>query len=141
MRRLAVFLFWTIVFLALAAGIDQLLVRVEMPLPVLAEVQTFYVDFRSRLLRIGEAPRHRAEPTPDVAPAPAPRPPAAPGAPGAPVREHGAKPAMKKGGPAHSAETPSPRYLYVDRGGELHFADRLEEIPAAYREEAQRLER
>ena len=34
---------------------------------------------------------------------------------------------------------PEPRYLYVDKYGELHFADRLEEVPAAYRRDAQPL--
>jgi len=132
MRRLAVFLFWTIVFIALAVGTDQLLLRVEMPLPVLAEVRTFYVDFRGRLLQLREAPPKGR---------PASRPAAPPSPAAAPVRPPQPPPATKKGAPASSAETPSPRYLYVDRGGELRFADSLEEVPAAYREEAQRLER
>jgi len=123
MRRLAVFLFWAVVFLAIAAGLDQLLVRVEMPLPVLAEVRTFYVDFRGRLLSLQEA-------APPARPAPVTQ-----------ARTPEAPPAKKKGGPAHSAAPPSPSYLYVDKGGELRFADRLEEVPAAYRKEAQRLER
>jgi hypothetical protein len=35
----------------------------------------------------------------------------------------------------------APRYLYVDNGGQLHFADTLQEIPPRYRKEAQLLEK
>jgi hypothetical protein len=37
--------------------------------------------------------------------------------------------------------TSTPRFLYVDRDGELHFADHLEQVPEAYRQSAQSLAR
>jgi hypothetical protein len=37
--------------------------------------------------------------------------------------------------------TSNPRYFYVDRQGELHFVDRIEEVPVAFRKDAQRLEK
>lgn len=37
--------------------------------------------------------------------------------------------------------TSTPRFVYVDRDGKLHFADHLEQIPEAYRQAAQSLER
>ncbi|MFO7576852.1 MAG: hypothetical protein R6W66_03905 [Pelovirga sp.] len=42
---------------------------------------------------------------------------------------------------APEQRTSTPRFLYVDRDGELHFADHLEQIPAAYRQTAQPLAR
>ncbi len=41
---------------------------------------------------------------------------------------------------APQAASPSPRYVYVDADGDLHFADSLQEVPSVYRSEAQRLE-
>ncbi len=136
MKRLVSFLFWTLLFLLLCLGIDQLLVRVEMPLPVLAEARTFYVDFRSRLLQLGH-------PSPAQGTAAVKR--AAPGKAKAVETPPAASPAAKgstpRPQPAPAAEARSPRYLYADKGGELHFADSLEEVPAAYRKDAQRLEK
>ena len=51
------------------------------------------------------------------------------------------KPAPASSSPAPAAGVSAPRYVYVDGQGELRFADRLEEIPAAYRKDAQRLEK
>jgi hypothetical protein len=145
MKRLVSFLFWSFLFLVVCVGLDQLLVRVEMPLPVLSEVRTFYVDFRTRLLKLGHhlpAKRGSAE---KKAPASAPARPKA-----APVQPKAAEPVLsppeKTSAPAQSSPVPTagasnPRYLYVDRKGELRFADRLEEIPVAYRKDAQLLEK
>ena len=143
MKRLSSFLFWSFLFLVVCLGLDQLLVRVEMPVPVLAEVRAFYVDFRSRLLRLGH--RLPAKPVDPGKKAPAPaRPKAVPekpktAEPAFPPLEKKSVPA--KPGPVPSAGASNPRYLYVDGQGELRFADRLEEVPAAFRKEAQRLEK
>jgi len=143
MKRLASFLFWSFLFLAVCFGLDQLLVRVDMPQPVLAEVQTFYVDFRTRLLRVGHRlpvlagePGKKASPTPPAKVAPAGKPAVATTSPGPAV-----KPAPKEASPASSTASGNFHYLYVDGQGELHFADSLAEVPAAYRKEAQRMEK
>lgn len=176
MKRLISFLFWSFLFLVVCLGLDQLMVRVEMPLPVLAEVQTFYVDFRTRLLKLGhrmpvkrggverKAPasapaRPKAASVQSTAPPAAPmQPKAAPVQPkaasaqpkAAPVQPKVPEPAPsspeKKSAPAKPSPAPTagesnPHYLYVDKQGELRFADRLEEVPAAYRKDAQRLEK
>jgi len=136
MKRLVSFLFWSFLFLVVCLGLDQLLVRVEMPLPVLAEVQTFYVDFRTRLVQLG---RHLpAKPGGVKKKAPAAAQPKA--------AEPAPSPSEKKSASARPATVPAesasnPHYLYVDSQGELRFADRLEEVPAAYRKDAQRLEK
>lgn len=143
MKRLVSFLFWSFLFLVVCLGLDQLLVRVEMPLPVLAEVRTFYVDFRTRLLQLGHRlPARLADPG-KKAPAPA-RPKAVsekPKSDAPALSSPEKKSAPVSPDPVPSAGASSPRYLYVDGQGELHFADRLEEVPAAYRKDAQRLEK
>jgi hypothetical protein len=145
MKRLVSFFFWSFLFLVVCLGLDQLLVRVEMPLPVLAEVRTFYADFRTRLLELGHRLPVKLGSTEGKAPASAPARPKA-----APVQPKAAEPALsspeKTSTPARPAPVPTagasnPRYLYVDRQGELRFADRLEEIPVAYRKDAQQLEK
>jgi hypothetical protein len=143
MKRLISFLFWSFLFLVVCVGLDQLLVRVAMPVPVLAEVRTFYVDFRSRLLRLGHRLPARPADSGKKVPAPA-RPKAVPEKPKA--AEPALAPPAKTSAPVRPAPVPStgassPRYLYVDGQGELHMVDRLEEVPAAYRKDAQRLEK
>jgi hypothetical protein len=145
MKRLVSFLFWSFLFLVVCVGLDQLLVRVEMPLPVLCEVRTFYVDFRTRLLELGHRLPVKLGSTERKSPAAAPARPK-----GTPVQPKATEPALsppeKTATPARPAPVPpadasNPHYLYVDRQGELRFADRLEEIPLAYRKDAQQLEK
>lgn len=143
MKRLFSFLFWSFLFLVVCLGLDQLLVRSEMQLPVLAEVRTFYVDFRTRLLHLaqrlpedkspskGKSVTSRPQKATPVPPK-ASKPTAAPG-------EGNTVPATTRISPA--SEEKHPRYLYVDDKGALLFADHLENVPPAYRKDAQRLER
>lgn len=101
--------------------------RVPASQPALTAVRAFYLDFRSRLLRqlpeeklvsveaiIEEAEKKVAKPLPKT-------------------------PAQKKAAPVSAAEEPKYKYLYADDAGGLHFAASLEEIPAPYRKQAQRL--
>jgi len=143
MKRLISFLFWSFLFLVVCVGLDQLLVRVEMPVPVLAEVRTFYVDFRSRLLQLGQRFPAKLEDHGKKTPAPA-RPKAVPekpkvDAPALASPEKKSDPARP--GPVPPAGASHPRYLYVDGQGELHMVDRLDEVPAAFRKDAQLLEK
>jgi hypothetical protein len=143
MKRLVSFLFWSFLFLVVCVGLDQLLVRVAMPVPVLAEVRTFYVDFRTRLLQLGHRLPVKRESTERKTPAPAP-PKAGPvkakaAAPKVSPSEKAPAPAQTS--PVPPAVTSNPRYFYVDRQGELHFVDRIEEVPVAFRKDAQRLEK
>ena len=39
-----------------------------------------------------------------------------------------------------SPESPSPRYLYADKQGQLQFADSMEDIPPEFRKDAQRMD-
>jgi len=127
MNKLLKFLLWSVVFLALLLACDQLLLRVPMRQPALATVRSFYLDFRGRLLGLGE---RRPPATIDQlidrevrSQSPPPR---------------KAPPAARTTAPA-AGETP--RYLYVDGEGNLQFADRLEEIPQRFRSSARPMER
>lgn len=144
MKRLLSFLSWCFLFLVVCFGFDQLLMRVEMPVPVLAEARTFYVDFRTRLVNLAQRvvegrPPAGGKKTPPRSPK------------DEPVRSKVIEllPATSGEKETSSATTKpsspitggSPRYLYVDGKGALLFADRLEDIPAAYRKDAQSLDR
>jgi hypothetical protein len=143
MKRLFSFFFWSFLFLVVCLGLDQLLVRSEMQLPVLAEVRTFYVDFRTRLLHLAQ--RLPEDESPSKGKSALSRPkkgtavlPKAAGSPASP-REGNTASATTSLSP--TAEERLPRYLYADDQGALLFADRLEDVPPAYRRNAQRLER
>lgn len=134
MKSFGRFLLWTLVFALLLLGIDQLLLHVRFNLPVYRETRHFYLDLRARLL--GTAPREprsvedaiepfarrpeqeRAQPQPPTAPAPGP----------------------PSDSPSRSPDG-EPQYLYVDREGNLNFADSLAEVPAPYRDEARKMAR
>ena len=128
MKHLFKTIFWAVFLILLLLGIDQYFVRVPASQPAVTAVRAFYLDFRSRLLRqlpdevpvsveavIEAAEKEVAQPRPQAL-------------------------APKKTAPVSAAEEPKYKYLYADADGGLHFAASLEEIPAAFRKQAQRLE-
>ena len=102
-----------ILTLVVLGGLDQFLVRVPLNAPGVSQVQTFYVDFRSRLLGLAGV-------NTSVAPASIEQVIEATNA--APQRIQQAK-----------------RYLYADENGILQFVDSLEQVPARYRKDAKPL--
>jgi len=150
MRRVLAALLWTVTFLLLLVGFDQLLVRVQVTSPAPLAVVTFYRDLRSRVLEVAKGLMETS--APPARPAkPAPPPPAK-GAPPATVEglieQHRSRPAIPlpppktppaKAQPNPPAKDAAPRYVYADDGGELHFATTLAEIPDRYRERARLL--
>jgi len=112
LKLLRLFL-WLVLVLVVVGGLDQFLVRVPLDKPVLSPVQTFYVDFRSRLLGlIG------------VKPGPAPT---------------SIEKVIEETSSAPQQSKKLQRYLYVDAAGELQFADSLAHVPVKYRKAAQPL--
>lgn len=142
MKRLFSCLLWTLVFLLLLLGIDQLLVRVPVTSPAPLAVASFYRDLRARLLDLakgGAAAPSPVRPGKPVKPAP---PVSARGGPSAGIEgvieRHQAGPTTP---PAPSsartqAGDAAPRYLYADDQGELHFAETLAEVPEPFRTRA-----
>lgn len=117
MKKLRKFFLWSLVFLLLLTGFDQLLLRTPMDAPVLREIQTFYQDFRGRLFALAGAP---SEPTIDTLIEQADQPVAA---------------------PASQRATTSPRYFYADENGALQFVESLDEVPTKFRYTAQELKK
>ena len=130
MHRLIKPVFWTILFLAMLLAIDQFLVQVPPVNPAHAAISNFYRDFRSRMIDIvfGEkktspvsieavineqGKRHKAT------------------SPGNAAGKGQGKPATK------TQPKDNRRYIYSDAHGELQFADSLEEVPKAFRGQAQ----
>jgi len=103
------FVLWTGVFLLLLAATDQLLLRFSAERPLFRDFQVCYRDFRCRL--VGGACR-------------------------LPPRTVESAIEQETGQVVRAAVH---SYLYVDREGTLQFADSLEEVPPAYRGEAQPL--
>ncbi len=100
---------WLGLTVALLLIADQFMLKRNFTTPGLTQVQVFYRDFRARLLTLGRTDAYHDHI-------------------GQTIEAELTPPADQ-----------SARYLYVDRDGVLHFADRLDEVPAAYRQEAQRL--
>ena len=112
MLKLFKFFIWIIVVLALAVGFDQFMVRTPLNVTGLKETQIFYVDFRQRLIRlINNGQRSASDDIQAV---------------------------IERSNEQKKVEEQSAsRFVYVDRNGELQFADSLKDVPAEYRENAQ----
>ncbi len=117
MLKLLKYFLWLVVIVALTVGFDQLMVQVSLETPGVKQTQRFYVDFRSRLIRIFSQQSKTIEPV-DAIEA---------------VIEKKVKPTIKK------AQKGGQRYLYVDGSGTLQFADSLKQVPKKYRQDAQPL--
>lgn len=111
MKKMIRALFWGLIFVLILGGIDQLLVQTPFKGPLIGSVRTFYLDFRTRLLGLAGQPEpETVEQSIEQATVPAATQPAA------------------------------QRYVYADDSGNLQFADSLEDVPKAYRSEAEPLE-
>jgi hypothetical protein len=165
-RVLSVFL-WALVFCVTILMIDQLFVHVPMTTSGFAESRRFYLEFRQRLLSLRDSvpeatsieaiiDQNAAIPAAPSATKPAPAlrsdqpsnlAPQASVANAAPVTEAVSPKAtaavapvsapVRKSSPA--AAKKSTGYVYADAQGELHFVDRLDQVPERYRREAQSL--
>ncbi len=113
MLKLLKLLFWVLVVGAALVASDQVLVRVPLETPGVSQLQDFYVDFRSRLLKVVGIEGGKPESIEELIEATA----------AAPEKQ----------------ASPARRYLYVDETGTLQFADSLEQVPAKYRKDAQPL--
>ena len=107
---------WIVFPTLLLLAADQFLVRVPLSLPGATQAQTFYVDFRGRLLDLIGVKQ---------------------GKPGSGKSIEGVIEATTQA-PKEKKSVPQ-RYLYVDENGALQFADSLSLVPAKYRETAQPL--
>lgn len=105
------FIFWLLALLILVVVGDRVLMQHSFDAPGVKPAQQFYRDFRERLLTL-----HRSTRSGDEI--------------GQTIDQE-----VLRQEPVKSS-----RYLYVDSNGTLHFADSLQQVPAAYRRDAQVLE-
>lgn len=127
---------WGTIFLVALIGVDRFLIGTTVKLPLLADVQSFYLDFRGRLatmVGLGDAIGELIEPPAD------------------PLK--GSQQAVKqatakvvsqvKGTVASVTGTASKsdelRYLYVDGQGQLNFTASFADIPEEFRQSAELL--
>ena len=99
--------------------IDQFLLSLPETRPVQGAISRFYKDFRHRLLTLTIGQPEQSESNKPMLPS-------IEG-----IIEQ-SRPADQK-----TSTRESPRYIYADRHGELHFAESLEAIPPQHRSEAQ----
>lgn len=141
MKSFLKFILWTLVFVAIIAALDQAAVRLEPRQPVFKVARGFYLDLRTRLLRLAGMRERSIEEIIERS-GPLPKPPEfvsvpaeKPEAPVAPTPLPRAEEVKK------TQTSDSPRYLYIDASGRLQFADSLEEVPESLRSGARAMER
>jgi len=117
MLKLVKYFLWLVVLVALTLGFDRVMVLVPLDAPGLKQTQQFYVDFRTRIIRLFPEQSEKNQPV-DAIEA---------------VIEKKIAPIAAK------AKKAGQRYLYVDGSGTLQFADNLQKVPEKYRQEAQPL--
>ena len=113
MFKLLRMFFWLVLVLVVLAGLDQFLVRVPLDAPGLSHTQTFYNDFRSRLLGLAGVKAVPAVTSIDEV--------------------------IEASGSVTKVGQKVRRYLYADESGGLQFVDSLEQVPARFRSVAQPL--
>ena len=125
MHRLIKPVFWTFLFLVMMLIIDQLLVQVPPIHPAHKAVCNFYQDFRSRLTDLAFGEEKTSPKSIEAV-----------------ISEQQQEATAKKAEknlqkPTSAQAQKAQRYIYSDGKGELHFADSLDDVPDAYRGQAQ----
>lgn len=107
---------WLLVAGVLLGSFDQLMMRVPMKVPGVSQAQTFYVDFRGRLLGLIGIDGVAKLPEKSI--------------------EQVIEATQKL---PETTSVANQRYLYVDDSGALQFADSFELVPPQFRKSAQPL--
>lgn len=123
MKRLFIWLLWALVIAGVCVAGDQLLLRVSLNSPIYSAAQTFYKDFRGRLIQFVKKEDHRLKAVKESWP------PIVPPA----VRE--------KIEPMLPPKAEPGGYVYTDKAGGLHLTTRLDEVPKEYRATAKPLQK
>ena len=123
MKRLFIWLLWTVVIVGTCVAADQLLLRYSLDVPAYRAAQTFYKDFRSRILLLAKKDdlgfdRMKGDWSPTLPPA-----------------------MLEKIEPLLHREVEPGGYVYIDKAGGLHLATRLDEVPKEYRAAAKPLKK
>lgn len=123
MKRLFLWLLWAVIIVGTCVAIDQILTRYSLDVPAYRAAQTFYQDFRSRIILLAKKDDLRLEKvTGDWSPT---LPPAM----------------LEKIEPLLQRDVEPGGYVYIDKAGGLHLATRLDEVPKEYRATAKPLKK
>ena len=123
MRRLFIWLLWAVVIIGVCVAGDRLLLHFSLNSPIYGAAQTFYKDFRGRVVQLLKKEDHRLEAVKESWP------PALPTA-----LQEKIKPLLPPG------EKPG-GYVYSDKNGGLHLTTTLDEVPKEYRATAKPLQK
>ena len=123
MKRLFIGLVWALAIVGICVAGDQLLLRFSMNSPIYGAAQTFYRDFRGRIVQVIKKEDHRLKAVKENWPPTLP-----------PAVQEKIEPLL--------SPAPEPNgYVYTDKDGGLHLTTRLDEIPKAYRATAKPLQK
>jgi hypothetical protein len=123
MKRLFIWLLWAAVIIGTCVAADQLLLRYSLDAPAYRVVQTFYKDFRSRIILLAQKDElhlkgMKGDWSPTLPPA-----------------------MLEKIEPLLQPEVEPGGYVYMDKAGGLHLTTRLDEVPKEYRATAKPLKK
>ena len=123
MKRLFIWLVWALMITSVCIAGDQLLLHFSMDSPIAGAAQTFYKDFRGRIIQLVKKEDHRMEAVKEGWPPTLP-------------------PAVRgKVEPLLPGEAKPEGYVYTDKEGGLHLTTRLDEVPKEYRATAKPLQK
>jgi len=123
MKRLFIWLVWALVIAGVCVAGDQLLLHFSMSSPSYGAAQTFYKDFRGRIIQLVKKEDHRLEAVKGSWPPTLPP----------ELRE--------KVEPLLPTEVKPGGYVYTDKAGGLHLTTRLDDVPKEYRATAKPLQK
>jgi hypothetical protein len=123
MKRLFIWLLWAGVIVGTCVAADQLLLHYSMDSPTYRAAQTFYKDFRGRIINLAKKDDLRLEGmkeswSPTLPPT-----------------------MLEKIEPLLQRDIEPGGYVYIDKAGGLHLTTRLDEVPKEYRAAAKPLKK
>ncbi|PKN13020.1 MAG: hypothetical protein CVU69_04795 [Deltaproteobacteria bacterium HGW-Deltaproteobacteria-4] len=123
MKRLFIWLLWAVIIVSSCVAADQLLMNYSLDAPAYRAAQTFYKDFRGRIILLAKKDDLRLEGvkkdwSPTLPPA-----------------------MLKKIEPLLQHEVEPGGYVYTDKAGGLHLTTRLADVPKEYRATAKPLQK
>jgi hypothetical protein len=126
MKRLFLWLLWTVVIVGTCVAADQLLMHYSLDVPAYRAAQTFYKDFRNRIILLAQKEDLRLDGvktdwSPTLPPA---------------MLEK-IEPLLQQ----KEQEVEPGGYVYTDKAGGLHLTTRLDEVPKEYRATAKPLKK
>ena len=117
LKRFGHFLIWTFLFILILLAVDLSMIYIPSRSDGFNQIRSIYLDLRFRMLGfVTDRPAIDLE-------------------------KFFQKKLSEKDASQNSGNESGPRFFYVDKRGDIHFVATLDEIPHAYRSQAQKLDR